>query len=125
MTFEKAVKSNISEESLLGSKAFNVFNNYILSEVANENALLEKENVLLQPYRNHLNSVEIRSNDGQTIYSFPGLENAIMKKEEGTIGVAITECDGTSIPLATLRRVGSVDQSITKLYVSNQLWGTV
>ena len=43
--------------------------------------------------------------------------------EDGMIGVAITECDGTSIPLATLRRVGSVDQSITNVYVSNQLFG--
>ena len=125
MTSEK-VKSNItSEESLLGNKAFNVFNNYILSEVANENKSLEKENVLLQPHLNRLNSIEIRSNDGQDIlYSFPGLDNAIMKREpEGSIGVVITECDGTSIPLATLRRVGSVDQRINTVYLSNQLFG--
>ena len=125
MTSEK-VNTNISEESLLGLKAFNIFNNYILSEVANENASLEKENVLLQPYRNQLNSVEIRSTDGQDIlYSFPGLDNAIMKKEDGGINVVITECDGTSIPLASLRRVGSVDQRITTVYLSNQLFGVM
>ena len=125
MTSEKA-NTNISEESLLGLKAFNVFNNYILSEVANENASLEKENVLLQPYRNHLNSVEIRSNDGHTIlYSFPGLDTAIMKKaKDELIDVVISDCDGTSIPLATLRRVaGTGVQRFTHVYVSNQLYG--
>ena len=47
-----------------------------------------------------------------------------MRKEDGGINVIITECDGTSIPLASFRRVvGSVDQGIINVYVSNQLFG--
>ena len=46
------------------------------------------------------------------------------KAEDELIDVVIANCDETSIPLATLRRVaGRVDQRFTTVYLSNQLLG--
>ena len=66
------------EGKTLGAKAFQVFTNYLTSQVANEDSRMETEiSVLRKPLHDHFNSVELRTANG-VVVAFQGLDNAVI-----------------------------------------------
>mmetsp|Transcript_1111 Transcript_1111/g.2317 ORF Transcript_1111/g.2317 Transcript_1111/m.2317 type:complete len:518 (+) Transcript_1111:165-1718(+) len=104
----------------LGAKAFAIFANQVASEVSNENSRLEVENCLFQPMRDHLKTVEIRSDD--QVVAFQGLDEADMQREEDFTSMTVHSGEGTSLPLAKFGSPG-VFEGIATVYMSNQLVG--
>lgn len=103
----------------IGEEAFNIFEKRIASEVAIENAQLEKNIKLRSNVYDHINNVELRTSDNEIVIPFGGMDTA----EDDPSGrhILCNRLPGPvylDIPLIKLRR----DEG-TKLCVSNQCAG--